>query len=67
MTTYATGAAAVFLCLCATVQPGSSNNARKILVAHRGASAYAPEHTLAAYKLALEQRADFVEQDLQIS
>ena len=40
---------------------------RKILVAHRGASAYAPEHTLAAYRLAIEQGADFVEQDLQIS
>jgi len=40
---------------------------RKTLVAHRGASAYAPEHTLAAYKLALEQGADFVEQDLQIT
>ena len=40
---------------------------RKILIAHRGASAYAPEHTLAAYRLALEQKADFVEQDLQIS
>ncbi|MGH9371745.1 MAG: glycerophosphodiester phosphodiesterase family protein, partial [Vicinamibacterales bacterium] len=40
---------------------------RKMLVAHRGTSAYAPEHTLAAYRLAIEQRADFVEQDLQIS
>ena len=40
---------------------------RKILIAHRGASAYAPEHTLAAYRLAIEQGADFVEQDLQIS
>jgi glycerophosphoryl diester phosphodiesterase len=40
---------------------------RKLVVAHRGASAYAPEHTLASYRLALEQRADFVEQDLQIS
>ncbi len=39
----------------------------KQLIAHRGASAYAPEHTLAAYRLALEQGADFVEQDLQIS
>lgn len=36
-------------------------------IAHRGASAYAPEHTLAAYKLALEMKADFVEQDLQIT
>jgi glycerophosphoryl diester phosphodiesterase len=40
---------------------------RKTNVAHRGASAYAPEHTLAAYRLALEQRADFVEQDLAVT
>jgi glycerophosphoryl diester phosphodiesterase len=40
---------------------------RKTNVAHRGASAYAPEHTLAAYRLALQQGADFVEQDLQIT
>lgn len=39
----------------------------KTLVAHRGASAYAPEHTLAAYRLAIEQGADFVEQDLGIT
>lgn len=41
--------------------------ARKILVAHRGASAYAPEHTIAAYRLALEQGADYVEQDLAVT
>lgn len=41
--------------------------ARKQVVAHRGASAYAPEHTLEAYTLALDQRADFVEQDLAVS
>ncbi|MBA2340773.1 MAG: glycerophosphodiester phosphodiesterase [Pyrinomonadaceae bacterium] len=41
--------------------------ARKILVAHRGASAYAPEHTLESYSLAIKQGADFVEQDLQIT
>ncbi len=40
---------------------------KKQLVAHRGASAYAPEHTLDAYKLALEQKADFVEQDLAVT
>jgi len=39
----------------------------KKLVAHRGASAYAPEHTLASYRLALEQKADFVEQDLAVT
>lgn len=41
--------------------------AKKILIAHRGASAYAPEHTIAAYELAIEQGADFVEQDLQVT
>jgi glycerophosphoryl diester phosphodiesterase len=52
-------------------QRGGKSNApvasRKILVAHRGASAYAPEHTLESYQLALKQGADFVEQDLQIT
>src|SRR5262245_60946919 len=40
---------------------------KKILIAHRGASSYAPEHTLDAYRLAIQQRADYVEQDLQIT
>ena len=44
-----------------------SATAPKILIAHRGASAYAPEHTLDSYQLALKQGADFVEQDLQIT
>ena len=39
----------------------------KTNVAHRGASAYAPEHTLAAYKLAIEMGADYVEQDLAVT
>ncbi len=38
-----------------------------ILVAHRGASGYAPEHTPAAYRLAIRMQADFVEQDLQMT
>jgi glycerophosphoryl diester phosphodiesterase len=37
---------------------------RPIVIAHRGASAYRPEHTLAAYALAIEQGADFIEPDL---
>jgi len=39
----------------------------KILVAHRGASAYAPEHTRAAYELAIDMGADYIEPDLQIT
>ncbi|HPJ99230.1 MAG TPA: glycerophosphodiester phosphodiesterase family protein, partial [Candidatus Hydrogenedentes bacterium] len=34
-----------------------------VVIAHRGASAYAPEHTFASYDLALEQGADYIEQD----
>jgi glycerophosphoryl diester phosphodiesterase len=40
---------------------------KKLLIAHRGASSYAPEHTVESYQLALTQGADFVEQDLQIT
>lgn len=40
---------------------------KKQLIAHRGASAYAPEHTLAAYTRAIEQGADFVEPDLAVT
>lgn len=35
-----------------------------LVIAHRGASAYCPENTLAAYALAVEQRADMIEIDL---
>src|SRR5262245_12024229 len=41
--------------------------AKPILIAHRGASAYAPEHTQAAYELAIKQGADYVEQDVQMT
>ena len=39
----------------------------KIAIAHRGASAYMPENTLPAYRLAIKQGATLVEQDLNIS
>ena len=35
-----------------------------IVIGHRGASGYVPEHTLTAYRLALEQGADALEPDL---
>ena len=46
---------------------GSAQYGKKTNVAHRGASAYAPEHTLAAYTLAIEMGADYVEQDLAVT
>ena len=38
-----------------------------VLIAHRGASAYAPEHTLEAYELAIDQGVDFIEPGVQVS
>ena len=35
-----------------------------LVVGHRGAAGYRPEHTLAAYELAVRQGADFIEPDL---
>lgn len=35
-----------------------------LIIAHRGASADRPEHTLAAYELAIAQGADYIEPDL---
>jgi len=40
------------------------DGAEPIIIAHRGASGYLPEHTLPAYALAIEQGADFIEPDL---
>lgn len=37
---------------------------KPIVIAHRGASGYLPEHTLAAKQLAFEMGADYLEQDL---
>ena len=59
---------AIGVALVQTTVPGRAGAAaRKRLVAHRGASAYAPEHTLDSYRLAIEQGADFVEQDLAVT
>ena len=40
---------------------------RPLIIAHRGASGYLPEHTLAAKTLAYGQGADFLEQDVVLS
>lgn len=36
-------------------------------IAHRGASAYAPEHTIAAYTLGQQLKGDYIEIDLQMT
>jgi glycerophosphoryl diester phosphodiesterase len=51
----------ILLCL------GGCISADVQVVAHRGASYDAPEHTFAAWDLALEHSADWIEQDLQMT
>lgn len=45
----------------------SAADAKKTVIGHRGASGYAPEHTIASYKLAMQMKADFVEPDLGVT
>lgn len=47
-----------------TAQAGASLRDEPWVIAHRGASAYRPEHTLSAYRLAYRMGADVVEPDL---
>jgi glycerophosphoryl diester phosphodiesterase len=42
----------------------AAKTADPIVIGHRGAAGYRPEHTLAGYQLALDMGADFVEPDL---
>lgn len=53
----------------ATQQPQASRaparaEGQPLVIGHRGASGYVPEHTLASYALAALQGADYVEPDL---
>lgn len=47
-------------------EDGASAN-RPLIIAHRGASGERPEHTLAAYELAIDLGADFIEPDLVVT
>ena len=59
----ATGQTAAMTIPAATAKPLSP----PILIAHRGASGLSPEHTIFAYRLAIEQGADFIEPDLVLT
>ena len=47
--------------------PKQLDGAAPLVLAHRGASGYMPEHTLAGYELAVKLGADYIEPDLQLS
>ncbi len=70
----AVGLAVLAVLLTLTV-PADAASAKKkpvedapvLNIGHRGASGYAPEHTIPAYDLALKMGADYIEQDLQLT
>jgi glycerophosphoryl diester phosphodiesterase len=57
----------LFLPLFVLTWPALAENPPPIVIAHRGASGYLPEHTLPAKALAVGQGADYVEQDVVLS
>ena len=68
-TCIAISAAAGTLLAGALAGPASATGGRHradepLVIGHRGASAYRPEHTLAAYQLAIDMGADYIEPDL---
>lgn len=50
-----------------TVCPEQEMSPKPLIIGHRGASAHAPENTLAAFQMALDAGADGVEFDVQLS
>src|SRR4028119_306588 len=63
------GSLLIFAVPASGATPGEkvSGNTEVLTIGHRGASGYAPEHTLPAYDLALRMGADYIEQDLQLT
>ena len=53
--------------LCAMALPVAAQNSKPVVIAHRGASGYLPEHTLEAKVLAHAMGADFLEQDVVLT
>lgn len=51
--------------LLAAATPAAAQD--MLVIAHRGASAERPEHTLAAYERAIDQGADYIEPDLVVT
>ena len=57
-----------FLAACSTTSVAATLPTDKFLIiAHRGASAYAPEHSLLSYGLAVQMKADYIELDIHMT
>lgn len=57
-------AASVAAIPSAVASAGDGETAQVVVIGHRGASGYRPEHTLASYELAARMGADYIEPDL---
>ncbi|MCG7344280.1 hypothetical protein MHZ92_09050 [Sporosarcina sp. ACRSL] len=58
----------ILLSACSTASEAASLPADKFLIiAHRGASAYAPEHSMLSYALAVQMEADYIELDVHMT
>ncbi len=58
----------VLILILTTLLPAyAQESARPLIIAHRGASGYLPEHTLAAKAMAYALGADYVEQDVVLT
>lgn len=59
----------IFVCMsCKPKQnPHQSASSKKLVIAHRGASGYLPEHTMEAKAMAYAMHPDYLEQDLVLS
>lgn len=47
--------------------PSSRRTQQPVVIGHRGAPSYRPEHTLASYELAIDMGADLIEPDIVLS
>lgn len=56
--------AALILAALLAASPLAAQEPEMLVIAHRGASAERPEHTLASYERAIDQGADYIEPDL---
>lgn len=54
-------------CMISSAERVSLPEDKFLVIAHRGASAYAPGHTLTAYEMAVQMGADYIELDLQLT
>jgi glycerophosphoryl diester phosphodiesterase len=58
---------AATLAAAAAMPALAKSKSKPLVIAHRGASGERPEHTLMAYRLAIEEGCDFIEPDLVVT